>query len=152
MSPCIYNFTGQCWTDAKNRTKGHHTHRRSVTEVTDLLLSNVTADLRAWWRHQMETFPALLTLCAGNSPVTGECPPPPPPPPHTHTHTHTQKPVTLRFDVFLDLRLNKRLSKQSRRRWFETAPAHHDVTVMENFIGFVSALQSFLHKRPQLVR
>ena len=22
-----------------------------------------------WWRHQMETFSALLTLCAGNSPV-----------------------------------------------------------------------------------
>ena len=27
------------------------------------------------------------------------------------------------FDVFFDLRLNKRLSKQSRRRWFET-PSH----------------------------
>ena len=24
------------------------------------------------WRHQMETFCALLALCAGNSPVTGE--------------------------------------------------------------------------------
>ena len=24
-----------------------------------------------WWRHQMETFPALLALCVGNSPVTG---------------------------------------------------------------------------------
>ena len=28
--------------------------------------------------------------------------------------------VTRSFDVFFDLRLNKRLSKQSRRRWFET--------------------------------
>ena len=27
-----------------------------------------------WWRHQMETFSALLTLCAGNSPVTSEFP------------------------------------------------------------------------------
>ena len=26
------------------------------------------------------------------------------------------------FDVFFDLRSNKRLSKQSRRRWFETSP------------------------------
>ena len=26
------------------------------------------------WRHQMETFSALLDLCAGNSPVTGESP------------------------------------------------------------------------------
>ena len=25
----------------------------------------------SWWRHQMETFSALLALCAGNSPVTG---------------------------------------------------------------------------------
>ena len=27
-----------------------------------------------WWRHQMETFYALLAFCAGNSPVTGEFP------------------------------------------------------------------------------
>ena len=26
-------------------------------------------DSKAWWRHQMETFSALLVLCAGNSPV-----------------------------------------------------------------------------------
>ena len=26
----------------------------------------------AWWRHQMETFSALLALCAGNSPVKGQ--------------------------------------------------------------------------------
>ena len=57
----------------------------------------------------METFSALLAICAGNSPVTGEFPP--------------QRPVTRSFDVFFDLRLNKRLSKQSRRRWFET-PSH----------------------------
>ena len=47
----------------------------------------------------METFSALLALCAGNSPVTGEFP--------------AQKPVTQSFDVFFDLRLNKRLTKQS---------------------------------------
>ena len=28
----------------------------------------------AWWRHQMETFSALLAICAGNSPVAGEFP------------------------------------------------------------------------------
>ena len=32
----------------------------------------------------------------------------------------TQRPVTRGFDVFFDLHLNKRLSKQSRRWWFET--------------------------------
>ena len=59
-----------------------------------------------WWRHQMGTFSALLALCAGNSPVSGEFP--------------LQRPVTRSFDVLSDLRLNKRLGKQSWRWWFET--------------------------------
>ena len=58
-----------------------------------------------WWRHQMETFSALLAICAGNSPVPGEFP--------------TQRPVTRSFDVCY-LRLNKRLSKQWWGWWFET--------------------------------
>ena len=28
----------------------------------------------SWWRHQMDTLSALLALCVGNSPVTGEFP------------------------------------------------------------------------------
>ena len=60
----------------------------------------------AWWRHQMETFSTLLAVCVGNSPILGEFP--------------AQRPVTRSFDVFFDLRLNKRLSKQSRGWWFET--------------------------------
>ena len=63
-------------------------------------------DIDTWWRHQMETFSALLAICAGNSPVAGEFP--------------AQRPVTRSFDVFFDLRLNKRLSKQSWGWWFET--------------------------------
>ena len=59
-----------------------------------------------WWRHQMETFSALLAICVGNSPVTGEYP--------------AQRPVTRSFDVFFDLRLHERLSKQSWGWWFET--------------------------------
>ena len=62
--------------------------------------------LCAYWRHQIEPFSALLALWVGNSPITSEFP--------------SQRPVTRSFDVFFDLRLNKRLSKQSRRRWFET--------------------------------
>ena len=54
----------------------------------------------------METFSALLALCAGNSPVTGEFP--------------SQRLVMRNFDIFFDLRLNKRLSKQSWSWWFET--------------------------------
>ena len=54
----------------------------------------------------METFSALLAICAGNSPVPGDFP--------------TQRPVTRSFDVFFDLRLNKRLSTQSWGWWLET--------------------------------
>ena len=52
------------------------------------------------------TFSSLLAVCARNSPLTGEFP--------------SQRPVTRSFDVFFDLRLNKRLSKQSRFWWYET--------------------------------
>ena len=41
--------------------------------------------------------------------------------PHTVTSGFpSQRPVTRSFDIFFDLCLNKRLSKQSRRWWFET--------------------------------
>ena len=62
--------------------------------------------LSTWWRYQMEKFSALLAICAGNSPVTGEFP--------------AQRPVTRSFDVFCHLRLTKLLSKQSWGWWFET--------------------------------
>ena len=54
----------------------------------------------------METFSALLALCAGNSPVPGEFP--------------AQRQVTRNFDVFFDLCQDKHLSKQCRGWWFET--------------------------------
>ena len=54
----------------------------------------------------MEKNPALLALCAANSPVTGEFP--------------AQRPVTRSFDVFFDPRLNKWLSKRSWGWWFDT--------------------------------
>ena len=58
----------------------------------------------------METFSALLAICAGNSPVPGEFP--------------AQRPVTRSFDGFFELKrhphLNKPLCKQSWGWWFET--------------------------------
>ena len=42
----------------------------------------------------------------------------------------SQRPVTQSFDVFYDLGLNKRLSKQSWGWWFDTFSAHYDVIVM----------------------
>ena len=67
---------------------------------TTLSTVNISTQL-TWWRHQMEKFPALLAICAGNS-------------------FPAQRPVTLSFDVHFDLRPNKRLSKQWRGWWFET--------------------------------
>ena len=49
---------------------------------------------------------ALLDICAGNSPVTGEF--------------RAQRPRRQSFDVFFDLRLNKRWSKRSWGWWSET--------------------------------
>ena len=49
-------------------------------------------DLQSWWRHHMEHFSCYWNF------------------------------VTRSFDVFFHLPLNTRLSKQSRRRWFETPP------------------------------
>ena len=57
-------------------------------------------------KPSLETFSALLALCTGNSSGTGEFP--------------SQRPVTQSFDIFFDLHLNKRLSKQSWGWWFET--------------------------------
>ena len=54
--------------------------------------------IQKWWRHQMETFSALLAICARNLVVTVEFP--------------SQRPVTRSFHVFFNMHLNKRLSKQ----------------------------------------
>ena len=77
----------------------------SLLTQADVIMTT-SGSSRAWRLHQMETFSALLALCAGNSPVTGEF--------------SSQTPVTQSFDVLFDLRLNKRLSKQSWGWWFET--------------------------------
>ena len=68
-----------------------------------------------WWSHQIETFSALLALCAGNSPLTGEFP--------------SQSPVTRSFDVSLicalDTRVNNREDSDLKRH-----RAHYDVILM----------------------
>ena len=71
----------------------------------------------------MESFSALLALCAGNSPVTGEF--------------SSQRPVTRSFDIFFDLRLNKRLSKQLWGWWFETPSRSYDVTEIHDLLSGV---------------
>ena len=76
-------------------------YRYGVTELSGHWLKLwLAAYSPSWWRHQMETFSALLALCEGWIP--------------------SQRPVTRSFYVFFDSGLNNRLSKQSRRLWFET--------------------------------
>ena len=61
----------------------------------------------AWRRHQMEKFSALPVLYEGNPPVTGAFP----------SHKGRWH-VSLMFSLICAW--TKRLSKHSRRRWFET--------------------------------
>ena len=68
----------------------------------------------------METFSALLALCAENAPDTDEF--------------TSQRPVTRSFDIFVDMRLNKGLSKQSR--------GNYDITAM------IQPLSDIEHKQP----
>ena len=74
--------------------------------------------LYSWWRHKLETFSALLAICAGNSPVTGEFP--------------KQRPVKRSFDVLCAWIIgwvsNGGAGDLRRHR------AHYDVTVMSQLI------------------
>ena len=85
---------------------------RSLDSLVSSSAESVSISLRhhghcaPWWRHQMEPFSALQAICAGNSSVPGEFP--------------AQRSVTRSFDVFFDLRSNKRLSKQCRGWWLQT--------------------------------
>ena len=63
----------------------------------------------------METFTALLGICAGNSPVTGEFP--------------TQRPVTRGFDVLFDLRLKNSWVNNREAGDLRSHRAHYDVIV-----------------------
>ena len=73
----------------------------------------------------METFSALLAICAGNSPASGEFP--------------AQRPVTRSFDVFYDLRRNKRLSNNRKAGDLRRFRSHYDVIVMINSIIIVTS-------------
>ena len=64
----------------------------------------------------METFSALLAICAGNSPVPGEFP--------------AQRPVTRSFDVFFDLRLINGWVNNRKAGDLKRYRAYYDVMVM----------------------
>ena len=129
------------WTDAKSLSAPMtiwFTHSKHAPLDLDAL--NHAYTTVSWWRHQKETFSALLALCEGIPPVTGGFP--------------SERSVTLSFDAFFDLRRNKRLSKQSRRRWFETpSPSLWrqcnvcDITSLINQHPIMQSWVNFLSKR-----
>ena len=99
---CSLAQNHRCYLHNRNSDPG----KMRISNLNGTLEYYMERKVVTWWRHQMETFSALLAICAGNSPVPGEFP--------------TQTPVTRSFDVYFDLRPNKRLSKQLLGWWFET--------------------------------
>ena len=88
-------------------------------DICNPILQNCPRDTGSipWWHHQMETFFALLALCVGNSPVTGELP--------------TQRPVTRGLDFFslICAWINGWVKNREAGDW-RSYRAHYDVTVM----------------------
>ena len=84
----------------------------------------------SWWRHQMETFSALLALCAGNSPVTGEFP--------------SQRPVTRSFDASLICAWINAWVNHREAGDLKPHCAHYDVTVMVLIIQTLHFLSLWL--------
>ena len=66
----------------------------------------ISGSENSWWRYQMEIFCRVTGPLWRESTGGGGFP--------------SQRPVKRSFDSGFDLHLNKRWSKQSRRRWFET--------------------------------
>ena len=116
----ILCFVTDCYTNVTilGQTFTHNKYYRDLWGSVLVLLYPIFS--LTWWRHQTETFSALLAICVGNSPVTGDFP--------------SKRPVTRSFDVFFDLCpindwVNNREAGDLRR-----SRAHYDVIVMNNNI------------------
>ena len=71
---------------------------------------------------------------------------------HRHGEFPAQRPVTRSFDVYFDLCLNKRLSKQSWGWWFETPSCslwrHHNVCSRSPLLSLHRSTVRLPHKTP----
>ena len=99
-----------------NDCRWNHFIHRARDKMATMLQTSYLGVFSSWWRHQMETFSALLAICAGNSSVTGEFP--------------AQRPVARCFYVsfictWIFSWVNNREADDLRRH-----RAHYDVTVM----------------------
>ena len=87
----------------------------NAVDHTVLCYIPIFTGLVSWWRHQMETFSALLAICAGNAPVPGEFP--------------TQRPVTRSLMLSLIcVWINSWVSNREAGD-FRRYRAHYDVTL-----------------------
>ena len=102
LRPAVARETTQSLFQSKPESKPNILESRIALSYTRLPHILQTS---SWWRHQMETFSALLALCAGNSPV-----------PVISPHKGQWRGV-LMFSLICP---NKRLSKQPWGWWFET--------------------------------
>ena len=104
------------WFEIKLHCKAVYFTVVAVGYMPSILLFPSPVTRYSRWRHQMETFSALLAICAGNSPATGKFP--------------AQRPVTRSFDVsmicvWINGWVNNRDAGDLRRHH-----THYDVTVM----------------------
>ena len=101
-----------------------HCDGHRLTWITLLALLGLEAyvmdamftSMLSWWRHQMESFIALLALCEGNSPVTVDSP---------HKGQWRGALMFSLICAWINAWVNNRVAGDSRRH-----SAYYDVTVM----------------------
>ena len=105
----ILNNWGVWWLLASRLPATHVGTPSPEVELSALISCDICSSLFNFMMTSSNgnIFRVTCHLC-GESPFTGKC--------------FAQRPVTRSFDVFFDLRLNERLSKQSWGWWFETPP------------------------------
>ena len=101
------------WSD---KTRYYILHDWSDKTRYSICTIDVHAFATPWWRHQMETFSALLALCAGNSPVPVNSP---------HKGQWRGALMFSLICVWINGWVNNREAGDLRRY-----RGHHDVTVM----------------------
>ena len=67
--PCYTSSAWSSWSHVHLGCRGRTFHGIDFCERAWVLIEYVWEALKAWWRHQMKTFSALLAISAGNSPV-----------------------------------------------------------------------------------
>ena len=107
--PYLYNGNPYTWKDNLHIETGpcrflsiFNLLSQATLERPKAMREDICSSFFIAWDHS-NGWVQNCSICAGNSPVTGEF----------------QRPVTRSFDVFFDLCLNTRLSKQSWGWWFE---------------------------------